>query len=67
VIQTRLDLDRIRAARDVIDQVFLSSPLYECDALGSQFGCTVSIKLETANPVRSFKGPRHGTGRESLG
>ena len=56
VIQTRLDLDRIRAARDVIDPVFLASPLYGCDALGSQFGCTVSIKLETVNPVRSFKG-----------
>jgi threonine dehydratase len=56
VIQTRLDLGRIRAARDVIDPVFLDSPLYRCDALGSQFGCTVSIKLETANPVRSFKG-----------
>jgi threonine dehydratase len=53
---TRLDLDRIRAARDVIDPVFLASPLYRCDALGSQLGCTVSIKLETANPVRSFKG-----------
>ena len=56
MIQTRLDLDRIRAARDVIDPVFLASPLYRCDALGSQLGCTVSIKLETANPVRSFKG-----------
>ena len=56
MIKTRLDLDRIRAAVDVIDPVFLASPLYRCDALGSQFGCTVSIKLETANPVRSFKG-----------
>jgi threonine dehydratase len=56
MVQTRLDLDRIRAARDVIDPVFLDSPLYRCDALGSQLGCTVSIKLETANPVRSFKG-----------
>jgi threonine dehydratase len=30
--------------------------MYQCDALGSRLGCTVSIKLETANPVRSFKG-----------
>lgn len=30
--------------------------MYECDALGRELGCTVSIKLETANPVRSFKG-----------
>ena len=40
----------------MIDPVFLDTPLYQCDALGSRLGCTVSIKLETANPVRSFKG-----------
>jgi threonine dehydratase len=56
MITTRLDLDRIRAARRLIDPVFLDTPLYRCDALGSALGCTVSIKLETANPVRSFKG-----------
>jgi threonine dehydratase len=55
VPRTRLDLDRIRAARLVIDPIFLDTPLYQCDALGDQLGCTVSIKLETANPVRSFK------------
>jgi threonine dehydratase len=52
---TRLDLDRIRAARRVIAPVFLDTPMFPCDALGRQLGCTVSIKLETANPVRSFK------------
>ncbi|WP_201761359.1 MULTISPECIES: threonine ammonia-lyase [unclassified Nonomuraea] len=56
VPHTRLDLDRIRAARHVIDPRFLDSPLYECDALGRRLGCAVSVKLETANPVRSFKG-----------
>src|SRR5215207_530430 len=56
MITTRLDLDRIRAARRMIDPVFLDTPLYRCDALGTPLGCTVSIKLETANPVRSFKG-----------
>ncbi|MGI5171023.1 threonine ammonia-lyase [Spirillospora sp. CA-253888] len=53
--QTRLDTSRIRAARQMIDPVFLDTPLYRCEALGSALGCTVSIKLETANPVRSFK------------
>ncbi|MFV2018412.1 threonine ammonia-lyase [Micromonospora sp. LOL_023] len=53
--RTRLDIDRIRAARDVIDPMFRDTPLYRCDALGRELGCTVSIKLETANPVRSFK------------
>ena len=46
---------RIRAARRVIDPVFLGTPLYRCEALEPGLGCTVSIKLETANPVRSFK------------
>lgn len=52
---TRLDTARIRAARRVIDPVFLDTPLYRCEALESDLGCAVSIKLETANPVRSFK------------
>jgi threonine dehydratase len=55
MLNTRLDLDRIRAARRVIDPVFLDTPLYRCTALGRPLGCTVSVKLETANPVRSFK------------
>lgn len=40
----------------MIDPVFLDTPLYRCEALEPALGCTVSIKLETANPVRSFKG-----------
>jgi threonine dehydratase len=55
VQETRLDTARIRAARRVIDPVFLDTPLYRCEALEPDLGCTVSIKLETANPVRSFK------------
>ncbi|MEU6916900.1 threonine ammonia-lyase [Streptomyces olindensis] len=53
--ETRLDTARIRAARRVIDPVFLDTPLYRCEALEPALGCAVSIKLETANPVRSFK------------
>jgi threonine dehydratase len=55
VQETRLDMARIRAARRVIDPVFLDTPLYRCEALEPGLGCAVSIKLETANPVRSFK------------
>jgi len=55
VQKTRLDTARIRAARRVIDPIFLDTPLYRCEALEPDLGCTVSIKLETANPVRSFK------------
>ncbi|MGW1351004.1 threonine ammonia-lyase [Streptomyces sp. NPDC002409] len=54
--ETRLDTARIRAARRVIDPMFLDTPLYRCEALEPHLGCAVSIKLETANPVRSFKG-----------
>lgn len=54
--ETRLDTARIQAARGVIDPVFLDTPLYRCEALEPELGCAVSIKLETANPVRSFKG-----------
>jgi threonine dehydratase len=53
--RTRLDTARIQAARQVIDPVFLDTPLYRCEALEPELGCTVSIKLETANPVGSFK------------
>ncbi|MFA1548945.1 threonine/serine dehydratase [Actinomadura chokoriensis] len=55
MLKTRLDLDRIRTARGVIDPVFLNTPLFRCEALGRALGCAVDIKLETANPVRSFK------------
>jgi threonine dehydratase len=55
VQETRLDTARIRAARTVIDPIFLDTPLYRCEALEPVLGCTASIKLETANPVRSFK------------
>ncbi|GAA1671817.1 pyridoxal-phosphate dependent enzyme [Fodinicola feengrottensis] len=54
--QTRLDIARIRAAQQVIDPIFRNTPLYRCEALEPHLGCAVSIKLETANPVRSFKG-----------
>jgi threonine dehydratase len=53
--ETRLDTARIRSARRVIDPVFLDTPLYRCEALEPGLGCELSIKLETANPVRSFK------------
>lgn len=54
--ETRLDTHRVRAARQVIDPVFLDTPQYRCEAMEPELGCEVTIKLETANPVRSFKG-----------
>lgn len=39
----------------MIDPIFLGTPLFRCEPLEPGLGCAVSIKLETANPVRSFK------------
>jgi threonine dehydratase len=51
-----LRLDAIARARDIIDPVFLNSPQFECEALNANLGCDLTLKLETANPIRSFKG-----------
>lgn len=52
----RLELDRVRAAVDEIDQVFLDTPALACPPLSQALGCSVTLKVETLNPVRSFKG-----------
>ena len=52
----RLSLANIAAAAGVIDPVFLNSPQYECEALSVEVGCQLTLKVETANPIRSFKG-----------
>ncbi|WP_244447054.1 threonine/serine dehydratase [Hoeflea sp. BAL378] len=52
----RLKLGNIRRAIEVIDPVFLSSPQYGCEAVSEAIGCALTLKLETANPIRSFKG-----------
>jgi threonine dehydratase len=52
----RLDLERVRAARSRISPMFLDTPQYECEPLGAALGCRVILKVETLNPVRSFKG-----------
>ena len=44
-----------RSVRD-IDPVFTHTPQFECDALSNNFGCRVTLKVETLNPIRSFKG-----------
>ncbi|MGL4635114.1 MAG: threonine ammonia-lyase [Beijerinckiaceae bacterium] len=52
----RLKLVNIQCALSVIDPVFLNSPQYNCEALSDVLGCALTLKLETANPIRSFKG-----------
>ena len=51
-----IHLDAIaRAARD-IDPVFRATPQFEADALGRRLGARLLLKVETVNPIRSFKG-----------
>jgi threonine dehydratase len=52
----RLKIDNIRAAVHEIDPVFLNTPQYEADSLSLIFGAKIVVKVETANPIRSFKG-----------
>lgn len=52
----RLSLDRIREAAEVIDPVFLDSPQFVAESLGRDLGLRLLVKVETLNPIRSFKG-----------
>ena len=52
----RLSLARIAAASTRIAPEFLHSPQYDCEPLSAALGCTVTLKVETVNPIRSFKG-----------
>jgi threonine dehydratase len=52
----RLRLDNILRAATLIDPVFRNTPQFDCEPLGAVLGCRLTLKLETANPIRSFKG-----------
>jgi len=51
-----ISVDRIREAATVIDPVFLHTPQYVCEPLSDQLGVTIVLKVESINPIRSFKG-----------
>jgi threonine dehydratase len=52
----RLSLERIERAAAVIDPVFTRTPQFISEPLGARLGCRVLCKVETVNPIRSFKG-----------
>lgn len=52
----RLDLERIRAAVPLIAPVFRGTPQYQCEPLGAVLGCRITLKVESLNPIRCFKG-----------
>jgi threonine dehydratase len=51
-----LALESIRRARANIDPVFLDSPQFVHEGLSARAGVPVIVKVETVNPIRSFKG-----------
>ncbi len=52
----RLKLENILEASRRIDPVFLNSPQYHAESLSEVLGCEFIAKVETLNPIRSFKG-----------
>jgi len=51
-----LNLANIEKDAHLIDPAFLHSPQYEDATLNDALGQRVLVKIETANPIRSFKG-----------
>jgi threonine dehydratase len=51
-----LSLDNIEEASHLIDPVFLHSPQFVSAQLSDRLGRETVVKVETLNPIRSFKG-----------
>ena len=51
-----ISIERIREASGVIDPVFLNSPQFDSEPLSERLGVGTILKVETLNPIRSFKG-----------
>ncbi len=52
----RLSLERIEQAARIIDPIFLNSPQFVCEPLSDALDVRLLLKIETLNPLRSFKG-----------
>lgn len=52
----RISLERIARAAEQIDPVFRDSPQFRAESLEAELGCRLLVKVETVNPIRSFKG-----------
>jgi threonine dehydratase len=71
-VSTSVSVERIREAAGVIDPVFLNTPQFVCEPLSQLLGLTCVLKVETINPIRSFKGRGadyllHRLGRQAAG
>lgn len=56
VVEHRLRLEHILEAAQRTDPVFLNSPQFSPESLSAELGCELVVKVETLNPIRSFKG-----------
>src|SRR2546423_2283526 len=52
----RISVEHIAEAAERIDQVFRDTPQFVSEPLSALLGATVMLKVETLNPIRSFKG-----------
>ena len=52
----RVSIGRVEQAARVIDPAFLDSPQFVCEPLAEELGVRLALKVETLNPIRSFKG-----------
>lgn len=51
-----IDVANIEEAARVIDPVFLRSPQFGCESVAKEVGFDTVLKIESMNPIRSFKG-----------
>ncbi len=54
--EPRVTPERIERAHDSIDPVFRDTPQFADEAIGAEHGCEVLFKIESLNPIGSFKG-----------
>jgi len=52
----RITVERIERATRAIPALFKGTPQYPCEPLSAALGADLTLKVETANPIRSFKG-----------
>ena len=55
-VDSSISVDRIAEAAEVIDPAFRDTPQFVSEPLSVRLGMTTVLKVETVNPVRSFKG-----------
>jgi threonine dehydratase len=55
-VDERISVERIAQAYGLIDPAFVDSPQYLSEPMSRRLGLDVVLKVETINPVRSFKG-----------